>query len=125
MQANYKPDFTYADFGPQFTAEFFDSYRWADIFNASGAGSVSCCAIHRLCLSSDIDYALIMTLTDQWFIDDDERRWWSCLSDADMMMVAVKDDNYDGNGDDDDVCCLVFEDVEKTYNLSCLWQLCH
>ena len=39
MQANYKPDFTYADFAPQFTAEFFDPARWADIFNASGAGS--------------------------------------------------------------------------------------
>ncbi|KAL8604352.1 hypothetical protein ACOMHN_028115 [Nucella lapillus] len=40
MQANYKPDFTYPDFGRQFTAEFFDPARWADIFNASGAGYV-------------------------------------------------------------------------------------
>ena len=39
MQENYKPDFTYADFAKQFTAEFYDAARWADIFNASGAGS--------------------------------------------------------------------------------------
>ena len=37
MEQNYKPDFTYADFAEDFTAEFFDPYRWADIFNASGA----------------------------------------------------------------------------------------
>ena len=37
MQENYKPDFTYADFAPQFTAEFYDPYKWADIFNNSGA----------------------------------------------------------------------------------------
>ena len=39
MKENYKPDFTYADFAPQFTAEFYDADRWADIFNASGARS--------------------------------------------------------------------------------------
>ena len=39
MQENYKPDFTYADFAKQFTAEFYDAARWADIFIASGAGS--------------------------------------------------------------------------------------
>jgi alpha-L-fucosidase len=37
MAANYKPDFTYADFAKDFTAEFFDPYSWAEIFNASGA----------------------------------------------------------------------------------------
>ncbi|KAL8601465.1 hypothetical protein ACOMHN_000407 [Nucella lapillus] len=37
MEANYKPGFTYADFAPEFKAEFYDPYRWADIFNASGA----------------------------------------------------------------------------------------
>ena len=37
MEANYPPDWTYADFGPQFKTEFFDPYQWADIFNASGA----------------------------------------------------------------------------------------
>ena len=29
----------YADFAKQFTAEFYDAARWADVFNASGAGS--------------------------------------------------------------------------------------
>ena len=37
MAENYKPDFTYADFAKQFSAEFFDPYHWATIFNASGA----------------------------------------------------------------------------------------
>ncbi|XP_076459391.1 alpha-L-fucosidase-like [Babylonia areolata] len=37
MEENYKPDFTYADFAPDFKAEFYDPLRWADIFNASGA----------------------------------------------------------------------------------------
>jgi alpha-L-fucosidase len=37
MAENYPPDFTYADFGPQFSASFFEPDRWADIFKASGA----------------------------------------------------------------------------------------
>ena len=37
MNANYRPDWTYADFANQFTAEFFDPSQWADIFLASGA----------------------------------------------------------------------------------------
>lgn len=37
MKHNYPPDFTYADFAPQFTAEFYDPLEWADIFKNSGA----------------------------------------------------------------------------------------
>lgn len=37
MKANYKPDFTYADFAKEFTAEFFDASEWADLFQSSGA----------------------------------------------------------------------------------------
>lgn len=37
MKANYKPDWTYADFAPQFTAEFYDPDKWAEIIEASGA----------------------------------------------------------------------------------------
>ncbi|XP_069125098.1 alpha-L-fucosidase-like [Argopecten irradians] len=37
MKQNYPPDFTYADFGPKFTAEFYNPDQWADIFSASGA----------------------------------------------------------------------------------------
>lgn len=37
MQRNYPPDFTYQDFAPHFTAEFFDAKEWTDIFTASGA----------------------------------------------------------------------------------------
>ena len=37
MQDNYRPDFTYADFAKQFTAEFFDARDWAEMFEASGA----------------------------------------------------------------------------------------
>ena len=41
MDANYRPDWTYADFASQFTAEFYDPYVWADIFKASGAKYVN------------------------------------------------------------------------------------
>ena len=37
MTENYRPDWTYQDFAKDFTAEFFDPYQWADLFNASGA----------------------------------------------------------------------------------------
>ncbi|KAK7483639.1 hypothetical protein BaRGS_00025072 [Batillaria attramentaria] len=40
MLENYKPDFTYADFAAQFTAEFYDPNQWVEIFNASGAGYI-------------------------------------------------------------------------------------
>jgi alpha-L-fucosidase len=37
MKNNYRPDFTYADFAKEFTAEFYNPYEWADIFKAAGA----------------------------------------------------------------------------------------
>lgn len=39
MKANYRPDWTYADFAKEFTVQdgIFDASHWADIFNASGA----------------------------------------------------------------------------------------
>jgi len=37
MKKNYRPDWTYADFANQFTAEFYDPNQWADVFQASGA----------------------------------------------------------------------------------------
>ncbi|XP_046582110.1 alpha-L-fucosidase-like [Haliotis rubra] len=37
MKDNYKPDFTYADFARDFTAEFYDAEAWAELFAASGA----------------------------------------------------------------------------------------
>jgi alpha-L-fucosidase len=37
MQENYRPDFTYADFAKDFTAEFYDPYKWVDIFQSAGA----------------------------------------------------------------------------------------
>ncbi|CAL1527440.1 unnamed protein product, partial [Lymnaea stagnalis] len=37
MKMNYPPGFTYADFAPMFTAEFYNPDQWADIFKASGA----------------------------------------------------------------------------------------
>ncbi|XP_041348085.1 alpha-L-fucosidase-like [Gigantopelta aegis] len=37
MKQNYRPDFTYADFASQFTAEFYDPLRWAELFAGSGA----------------------------------------------------------------------------------------
>lgn len=37
MKNNYAPNFKYEDFGPLFTAKFFNASHWADIFQASGA----------------------------------------------------------------------------------------
>uniref|UniRef100_A0A2K5RFI0 Alpha-L-fucosidase n=1 Tax=Cebus imitator TaxID=2715852 RepID=A0A2K5RFI0_CEBIM len=37
MGDNYPPGFSYADFGPQFTARFFHPEEWADLFQAAGA----------------------------------------------------------------------------------------
>ncbi|KAK3538346.1 hypothetical protein QTP70_035221 [Hemibagrus guttatus] len=37
MAKNYPPGFTYQDFAPQFTAEFFSAKDWVDIFASSGA----------------------------------------------------------------------------------------
>ena len=37
MEQNYRPDWTYADFASQFTAEMYDPDHWADLFQASGA----------------------------------------------------------------------------------------
>ena len=37
MKKNYPPGFTYADFAPQFKAEFFNPDQWVDIFKAAGA----------------------------------------------------------------------------------------
>ncbi|XP_055958256.1 alpha-L-fucosidase-like [Patella vulgata] len=37
MAKNYRPDFMYADFAKDFTAEFFDANEWANLFQASGA----------------------------------------------------------------------------------------
>lgn len=37
MKANYKPDWTYAEFANDFTAEFYNATKWVDLFRASGA----------------------------------------------------------------------------------------
>ena len=37
MKDNYRPDFTYADFANDFTAEFYDPVQWAKLFKDSGA----------------------------------------------------------------------------------------
>ncbi|XP_026940526.1 plasma alpha-L-fucosidase isoform X2 [Sagmatias obliquidens] len=47
MKNNYPPDFTYADFGPLFTAKFFDANQWADILQASGAKYVVLTSKHH------------------------------------------------------------------------------
>ena len=37
MNKNYKPNFTYADFAPDFKAEFYDPVYWAKLFSEVGA----------------------------------------------------------------------------------------
>jgi len=47
MMKNYKPGFTYQEFGPQFTAEFFDPVQWANIIQDSGAKYVVLTSKHH------------------------------------------------------------------------------
>ncbi|KAK4308856.1 hypothetical protein Pmani_019470 [Petrolisthes manimaculis] len=47
MKKNYRPNFTYQDFAPQFTAEFYDPYKWAQVLNASGARYVVLTSKHH------------------------------------------------------------------------------
>lgn len=47
MKNNYPPDFTYEDFGPLFTANFFNASQWADLFQASGAKYVVLTSKHH------------------------------------------------------------------------------
>ncbi|OAD52751.1 Alpha-L-fucosidase, partial [Eufriesea mexicana] len=37
MKQRYPPSFTYQDFAPEFTAEFFNATQWSELFQASGA----------------------------------------------------------------------------------------
>lgn len=37
MQKNYRQGFSYTEFAPMFTAEFFFPDQWADLFKAAGA----------------------------------------------------------------------------------------
>ncbi|TRY84356.1 hypothetical protein DNTS_025451 [Danionella cerebrum] len=47
MAKNYQPGFSYADFAPNFHAQFFDPDEWADIFAASGAKYVVLTSKHH------------------------------------------------------------------------------
>ncbi|XP_005043944.1 PREDICTED: plasma alpha-L-fucosidase [Ficedula albicollis] len=47
MDTNYPPGFSYEDFGPLFTAEFFDANQWADVLKASGAKYVVLTSKHH------------------------------------------------------------------------------
>ena len=47
MTKNYRPDFTYQDFAPMFTAEFYDPEQWAELFNSSGARYVVLTSKHH------------------------------------------------------------------------------
>ncbi|GFT63873.1 alpha-L-fucosidase [Nephila pilipes] len=47
MEKNFKPGFSYPEFGPQFTAEFYDPEKWAEIFQASGAKYVVLTSKHH------------------------------------------------------------------------------
>ncbi|XP_014315795.1 tissue alpha-L-fucosidase isoform X3 [Myotis lucifugus] len=48
MSDNYPPGFSYADFGPLFTARFFDPEGWADLFQAAGAKNIRYGLYHSL-----------------------------------------------------------------------------
>ncbi|XP_036301774.1 tissue alpha-L-fucosidase isoform X2 [Pipistrellus kuhlii] len=48
MSDNFPPGFSYADFGPLFTARFFDPEAWADLFQAAGAKNIRYGLYHSL-----------------------------------------------------------------------------
>ncbi|RXG56058.1 Alpha-L-fucosidase, partial [Armadillidium vulgare] len=47
MDDNFRPGFTYQDFGPQFTTEFFYPDQWAELFEAAGARYVVLTSKHH------------------------------------------------------------------------------
>jgi len=47
LKKNYRPNWTYADFAPQFTAEFYDPDFWADLFKDSGAKYIMLVSKHH------------------------------------------------------------------------------
>ncbi|XP_014769556.1 alpha-L-fucosidase isoform X1 [Octopus bimaculoides] len=47
MNKNYPPDFTYPDFAPKFTTEFFNAKEWANLFEAAGAKYVVLTSKHH------------------------------------------------------------------------------
>ncbi|XP_044527269.1 tissue alpha-L-fucosidase [Gracilinanus agilis] len=47
MHNYYPPGFSYADFGPQFRARFFDPSQWAELFQAAGARYVVLTSKHH------------------------------------------------------------------------------
>lgn len=47
MRNNYRPGFTYQDFAPMFTAEFFEPKKWAELFVRSGAKYVVLTSKHH------------------------------------------------------------------------------
>ncbi|CAL8125240.1 unnamed protein product [Orchesella dallaii] len=47
MKNNYRPGFSYPEFAPMFTAEFYDPNQWADIFQKAGARYVVLTSKHH------------------------------------------------------------------------------
>jgi len=41
MRRNYPPNFTYQEFAPQFTAEFYNPAEWVELFKKAGARCTS------------------------------------------------------------------------------------
>ncbi|XP_055954218.1 alpha-L-fucosidase-like isoform X1 [Argiope bruennichi] len=47
MKKNFKPGFSYPEFAPKFTAEFYNPEQWAEIFEAAGAKYVVLTSKHH------------------------------------------------------------------------------
>jgi alpha-L-fucosidase len=62
MKENYPPDFKYEDFGPLFTAKFFNANQWAEILQASGAKYVVLTSKHHEGKYSTHKQMLIMVI---------------------------------------------------------------
>lgn len=47
MEKHYKPGFSYPDFAPDFTAEFFNATKWSKLFESAGAKYVVLTSKHH------------------------------------------------------------------------------
>lgn len=76
MKDHYPPNFQYADFAPQFRAEFFDADEWAKIFKDAGARLVHANDKYRFMYNiidcrqdKSIEFIIILALVHQGSLD--------------------------------------------------------
>ena len=62
MKKNYRPGFSYTDFGPMFKAEFFNPDEWADLLARSGARYVNPCSLLFISVAFESSFCIMNNL---------------------------------------------------------------